>query len=74
MLALIAVEEIDNKKYIKPVKNVRSFIELSYYSNSLAAHFALDGVVICSLIKMSLEQQKSDSKSVRHINCSCYHR
>lgn len=43
----------NGKRFVKPVKNVHSFIELSYYSNSLGAHFALDAVVICTLLKMA---------------------
>lgn len=60
LLALISIEQQnDGKKFVKPVANIRSFIELSYYSNSLAAHFALDAVVMCTLLKLKNEADSS---------------
>ncbi|XP_055323329.1 glycerol-3-phosphate acyltransferase 1, mitochondrial isoform X2 [Sitodiplosis mosellana] len=58
---LISIEQQnDGKKFVKPVAHIRSFIELSYYSNSLAAHFALDAVVMCTLLKLKKESDSSE--------------
>lgn len=65
LTALISSEQQNGQQFIKPVNDVRSFIELSYYSNSLAAHFALDAVVMCTLLKMTSNYENTDSKAVR---------
>lgn len=62
--ALISSEQQNGKQFIKPVNDVRSFIELSYYANSLAAHFALDAVVMCTLLKTSSNYEDTDSNLV----------
>ncbi|XP_031639080.1 glycerol-3-phosphate acyltransferase 1, mitochondrial isoform X2 [Contarinia nasturtii] len=59
---LITMEEKDGKTFITPVANIRSFIELSYYSNSLATHFVLDAVVMCTILKMT-ESHSCNSNS-----------
>lgn len=62
-LDLIECEDRDGTKFIAPVKTIHSIVELSYYSNSLAAHFALDAVVMCSLLKMAPTSENSNSVS-----------
>lgn len=67
-LALIECEDRNGTKFVGPVKKIQSIIELSYYSNSLAAHFALDAVVMCSLLKMAPKSEnESNSNSVSDI-------
>lgn len=61
-LDLIQCDDRDGTKFIAPVKKIHSIVELSYYSNSLAAHFALDAVVMCSLLKM-VPKSKDDTNS-----------
>lgn len=70
LTALISIEQQnDGMKFVKPVPQIRSFIELSYYSNSLAAHFALDAVVMCTLLKLKKESDSSVCVSTV-INCN----
>lgn len=44
--------------FIKPCINVPNVIELSYYSNSLVPHFALDAIAVTALHKTMLEKEK----------------
>lgn len=61
---MIVSEKRKGEQFYKPVQDKRSFIELSYYSNSLAAHFALDSVVICAAQKRLQMHEKVDPNKV----------
>lgn len=37
--------------FIKPIIDLPNVIELSYYSNSLVPHFALDSIVVTAMVK-----------------------
>lgn len=47
--ALVRKEKINNEDIIKPVSMLPNVIELSYYSNTLVAHYALDSLVAVAL-------------------------
>lgn len=55
---MVALEKRNGQSFYKPIPDVRSSIELSYYSNSLIAHFALDAIVVTSIQKLSIIHQK----------------
>lgn len=66
--ALIASEKRNGQLFFKPMPDVRSLIELSYYSNSLVAHFALDSVVICTLHKLLQRHEQNYPNSVSQLD------
>lgn len=72
-LDLVECEDRNGTAFIRPVKKIHSIVELSYYSNSLAAHFALDAVVMCSLLKMAPKSENdSNSNSVSVKYCHLF--
>lgn len=52
--ALIRKEKVNNEEIIKPVAMLPNVIELSYYSNTLVAHFAIDSLIATSLLSLDL--------------------
>ncbi|XP_062533721.1 glycerol-3-phosphate acyltransferase 1, mitochondrial isoform X2 [Armigeres subalbatus] len=56
---LVTKEKRGSQLFLKPVTMIPNVIELAYYSNSLAPHFALDSIVItvASLLKRQMEQR-----------------
>lgn len=65
---MVSLEKRNGQSFYKPIPDVRSFIELSYYSNSLNAHFALDGIVVTSIQKLALIHQKKHPNEVSSVN------
>lgn len=61
---MIASEKRNGQQFFKPIQDKRSLIELSYYSNCLAAHFALDSVVICAAQKQLQIHEQSNPNTV----------
>lgn len=62
---LISVEQRGAQTFYKPVSRRESFIELSYYSNSVVPHYALDSIVVTSMftLQREAEQQNADEVS-----------
>lgn len=54
---MIVREKRNGKIFIKPQVQVPNVIELTYYSNSLIPHFALDSIVITAISKTLKEQE-----------------
>lgn len=55
--SMIRVEKRGQQQFFKPVVMVPNCIELSYYSNSLVPHFALDSIVITALQMLAKEYE-----------------
>lgn len=55
--SMITVEKRGQQQFFKPVTMVPNVIELSYYSNSLVPHFALDSIVITALQTLAKEYE-----------------
>lgn len=62
---MVSLEQRNGQSFYKPIPDVRSLIELSYYSNSLIAHFALDGIVVTSIEKLAKIHQREHPNEVR---------
>lgn len=56
---LIGIESRGTQLFYRPVARQESFIELSYYSNSLVPFFALDAIIVTAMNTLSREH---DSK------------
>lgn len=56
--ALVTKEQRGGQIFIKPVTLIPNVIELSYYSNSLGAHFAMDSIVIICAAHLKREAEK----------------
>lgn len=68
---LVTKEKRGAQLFIKPVTMIPNVIELSYYSNSLVPHFALDSIVItvASLLKREAEQRlRQQQKSTEDVS------
>lgn len=46
---MVRKEKMNNEDIVKPVSMLPNVIELSYYSNTLVAHYALDSLVAVAL-------------------------
>jgi len=57
---MIIKEKRGNNVFIKPVTNTPNVIELSYYSNSLMPHFALESIIITTVFMYIKEISKSN--------------
>lgn len=55
--ALIKKERINNEEIIKPISMLPNVIELTYYSNTLVAHYAIDSLIATSLLSMNLRSR-----------------
>ncbi|XP_055616863.1 glycerol-3-phosphate acyltransferase 1, mitochondrial isoform X2 [Toxorhynchites rutilus septentrionalis] len=55
---LVTIEKRGVQQFVKPITIVPNVIELSYYSNSLAPHFALDSVLITCAVLMKREAEQ----------------
>lgn len=55
---MITVEKRASQLFFKPVIMIPNVIELSYYSNSLVPHFALESVMITALNTLAKEFEK----------------
>ena len=54
---LVAKEKRGAQTFIKPVTIVPNVIELSYYSNAVIPHFALESIVITSAVLLKKENE-----------------
>ncbi|XP_058811854.1 glycerol-3-phosphate acyltransferase 1, mitochondrial isoform X3 [Topomyia yanbarensis] len=59
---LVTKEKRGTQMFIKPVTMVPNVIELSYYSNSLIPHFAMDSIVItcATLLRREAERRQQE--------------
>lgn len=64
---LIGVETRADQPFYKPVARAESFIELSYYSNSLVPFFALDAVMVTAMHAQAKEYETRNPDGVRII-------
>lgn len=55
---MITVERRATQLFFKPVTMIPNVIELSYYSNSLVPHFALESIIITALNTLAKEFEK----------------
>lgn len=55
---MITVEKRGAQLFFKPVTQIPNVIELSYYSNSLVPHFALESIMITALNTLAKELEK----------------
>lgn len=49
---MIVQERRAGQKFYRPIMDTPNVIELSYYSNSLVAHYALDSIFITTIHNM----------------------
>lgn len=54
---MITIEKRGQQQFFKPVTSVPNCIELSYYSNTLLPHYALDSIVITALQMLAKEYE-----------------
>ncbi|XP_037027225.1 glycerol-3-phosphate acyltransferase 1, mitochondrial isoform X2 [Bradysia coprophila] len=55
---MITVEKRSSQLFFKPVTMIPNVIELSYYSNSLVPHFALESIMITALNALAKEFER----------------
>lgn len=53
--SMITIEKRGQQQFFKPVTMVPNCIELTYYSNTLVPHYALDSIVITALQQLAKE-------------------
>lgn len=61
---LIGVEMRLDEPFYKPVASAESFIELSYYSNSLVPFFALDSIMVTAMHTQAKEYESRNPTGV----------
>lgn len=61
---MITVEKRASQLFFKPVTMIPNVIELSYYSNSLVPHFALESILITALNTLAKEFEKKNPTKV----------
>lgn len=62
---MIVREKRSMQVFIKPITSTPNVIELSYYSNSLLPHFALESIVITAMDKTLKENEdRNQNKSI----------
>lgn len=62
---LIGVEMRGDQPFYKPVARAESFIELSYYSNSLVPFFALDSIMVTAMHTQAKNYESRNPDGVR---------
>lgn len=63
---LVTIEKRGNQQFLKAITNLPNVIELSYYSNSLLPHFALESIMITAFHD-SLKHRDNQSQSIEEI-------
>lgn len=64
LTGMITVEKRASQLFFKPVTMIPNVIELSYYSNSLVPHFALESILITALNTLAKEFEKKNPTKV----------
>lgn len=64
---LIGVETREDQVFYKPIDRAESFIELSYYSNSLVPFFALDSIMVTAMHTQAAELESRNPTGVNLI-------
>lgn len=68
---LIKAEVQDDQPFYKPVASAESFIELSYYSNSLVPFFALDSIMVTAIHTQATEYATRNPADVTQLSFKC---
>lgn len=67
-LATVVSENRNGQVVYKPVLNTPGVIELSYYGNSLVAHYSLESIFITTIHNMCKQFEKRNPDTVSQNN------